>query len=593
LFFGLSAGASCANANETCSATEGDDDFTAEEEAEAMRLELLQRAHLRSRNTASPSPDPSEDGEEAWLGSAEEIADEDEEDITLQARQAPPPEQLTMISYNLYWWNVVMKHRFGNINDRIKKAKQGYNLDLIGFQECEDVDRIVHGAELEGFDFYQGPNKQWANPAPLAWNAQVFEKLDGPDYKIVAHDRYGARVLTWVRLKHKHTGTTIFFGNTHGPLGNCGWTLGRNWMDGVTENRQPGDLSFIMGDFNCMTGTPAMQKLHENFPYRVDAGIDQIMSDVLDAEWGDGKSGSKCGWPSDHPLVKATFTLTKLGPPLQCEDYGKWPNLDNGVTCRNCTALVIAKHYGGRCDTYCESFGHVCMGAWEEAFEGCGIKSVHTCNEVIGGTSDILCQCSNAGHLLTTSTTTTTTITTVTTTTFTTVTGKPATAIIQPDPVDALYSGDTIYLKASNGMHVTVEPNSFTHAFWNQRGTWQGFKVHKDPDDGTALRQGDAVFLEAHTGKYLLVRKGHVNATGDERKERCRLLVEKQQSDNNNDPQLFDGDTIFLMAQTGKFVSVENALVLAHYNKLMPEEGFILESDNGTARKAKGETSRS
>lgn len=67
--------------------------------------------------------------------------------------------------------------------------------------------------------------------------------------------------------------------------------------------------------------------------------------------------------------------------------------VDNGVTCGNCMALVLAEKYGGRCDQYCESFGQVCVKAAEEQEENCEVKYEVPCNQAITGTSDILCQC--------------------------------------------------------------------------------------------------------------------------------------------------------------------------------------------------------
>ena len=131
-----------------------------------------------------------------------------------------------------------------------------------------------------------------------------------------------------------------------------------------------------------------------------------------------------------------------LGP-----TFATWQlQVDNGVTCGNCMALVLAKPYGGRCDRYCESFGQVCIMAAEEQEENCEARSFHVfifykieppfcfshrsykqsflrqhqstghgffvafgcsppvgdsqvkyevpCNQPIEGTSDILCQCS-------------------------------------------------------------------------------------------------------------------------------------------------------------------------------------------------------
>ena len=71
---------------------------------------------------------------------------------------------------------------------------------------------------------------------------------------------------------------------------------------------------------------------------------------------------------------------------MQCRTNPRWskgqvapwdregsPEVDNGVTCGDCMALVLAEKYGGRCDRYCESFGQVCIMAAEEQEENCEV----------------------------------------------------------------------------------------------------------------------------------------------------------------------------------------------------------------------------
>mmetsp|Transcript_7918 Transcript_7918/g.18216 ORF Transcript_7918/g.18216 Transcript_7918/m.18216 type:complete len:606 (+) Transcript_7918:86-1903(+) len=79
--------------------------------------------------------------------------------------------------------------------------------------------------------------------------------------------------------------------------------------------------------------------------------------------------------------------------PACCAPFGKWPSVDRDVTCGDCRALVLTAPYGGRCDHYCKSFGHVCVAAEEESDEGCDVKSKHACDEEIRDTSDMLCTC--------------------------------------------------------------------------------------------------------------------------------------------------------------------------------------------------------
>jgi hypothetical protein len=312
--------------------------------------------------------------------------------------------EVTIVSYNLYWWNIQANNRWGALYDRITKQMP---FDLIGFQECEDVARIIDKSGLEDFDFYQGPNKPKNNPAPIAWNEKLFTKLAGPSEKWVASDGYGGRYMVWVRLQHKASGVSVFFANTHGPLGNCGSTLGNNWVAGIRENKDANDVVFVTGDYNCWTGTSAMkllkQELNDDGVNDVDAGIDQILTDfgLYQKESGGGKLE---GWPSDHPLVKGTFGIGPTPPPtpqptpaptvaLECAPFDQWPNVAGSVTCENCMALVRTSPYSGSCDNYCKSFNHVCVAAAEEVNNNCDIKYASSCDDEITGTSDMLCTC--------------------------------------------------------------------------------------------------------------------------------------------------------------------------------------------------------
>merc|ERR1712187_8307 len=91
-----------------------------------------------------------------------------------------------------------------------------------------------------------------------------------------------------------------------GPLGNCDSELGANWVSAVNDNKQQGDLAFMTGDFNCGSGSAAMNRIQGAFADGVDVGIDHVLADVAP----DAGSGSRNGSPSDHPLVKGSFTLS-------------------------------------------------------------------------------------------------------------------------------------------------------------------------------------------------------------------------------------------------------------------------------------------
>mmetsp|Transcript_116386 Transcript_116386/g.370246 ORF Transcript_116386/g.370246 Transcript_116386/m.370246 type:complete len:229 (-) Transcript_116386:54-740(-) len=87
-------------------------------------------------------------------------------------------------------------------------------------------------------------------------------------------------------------------------------------------------------------------------------------------------------------------------PMGDCDDFSKWPNVDNGVTCGSCKALVVAEEFGNVCATYCESFGHKCAAAQEETDEDCEVAEEGSCDKPIApGSSDILCTCTRTGEM--------------------------------------------------------------------------------------------------------------------------------------------------------------------------------------------------
>ncbi|CAE7241033.1 unnamed protein product [Symbiodinium pilosum] len=92
------------------------------------------------------------------------------------------------------------------------------------------------------------------------------------------------------------------------------------------------------------------------------------------------------------PTTSTSVTTTSLFE-LSCADFGNWPDVDKGVTCGNCTALVLTAPHGGRCRTFCSSFGHICVAAAEEENENCEVKTRKSCDDDISGTSDMLCTC--------------------------------------------------------------------------------------------------------------------------------------------------------------------------------------------------------
>merc|ERR1711990_798102 len=112
------------------------------------------------------------------------------------------------------WWNL-----FGNqhgANGAAGKNMQAYGpYDLMGFQECEDINWVLQDAKNAGMPgtytehhIYEGSVN-----VCMAYNSNVFDELGyGRDF--VAEDRkdmhYAKRVAHWVRLRHKQSGKIVF-----------------------------------------------------------------------------------------------------------------------------------------------------------------------------------------------------------------------------------------------------------------------------------------------------------------------------------------------------------------------------------------------
>eukprot|EP00435_Cladocopium_sp_Y103_P035348 s1793_g9.t1 len=126
--------------------------------------------------------------------------------------------------------------------------------------ECDDVTRVLVGSNLTHFDYFAP-----GGDAPLAWRADRFQRLGDGGSVQVAQDKYGARMVNFVRLMDKVSKEVIFFANTHGPLGQCalpdGGEVAANYLKAINDFKQPDDRVVFTGDFNCGSSDPPLQEL--------------------------------------------------------------------------------------------------------------------------------------------------------------------------------------------------------------------------------------------------------------------------------------------------------------------------------------------
>jgi len=131
-----------------------------------------------------------------------------------------------------------------------------------------------------------------------------------------------------------------------------------------------GDFACPAGARGCTLGTSYIQRRHVLQRARAQALEMEELDEEVAEEVGANRSGSEC-----------------------CVPFSQWPNVDNGVTCGGCKALVLTQPYSGSCGSYCASFGHVCVAAAEERAESCAEAYAGSCGTPISGTSDMLCTC--------------------------------------------------------------------------------------------------------------------------------------------------------------------------------------------------------
>lgn len=182
-------------------------------------------------------------------------------------------QTLKVLTYNLFWWNLMERRRGenGRAGRKIAATNAPEAYDFMGFQESKDVDRIMRDARRNGLpDEYETLSLVWEDRAlGMAYRSTVWTLLDD-GHEDVGEDRrdqyYGRRAVLWGRFKHT-SGLTAFFINHHGPLpvsagGSCaGAATAYNIMRVIAQNSKPGDAVVLVGDFNAQKHSSRVKAL--------------------------------------------------------------------------------------------------------------------------------------------------------------------------------------------------------------------------------------------------------------------------------------------------------------------------------------------
>jgi len=224
------------------------------------------------------------------------------------------------MTYNLYWWNL-FGHQFRNVNGGsagklIASGNGGVAYDFMGFQECEDVGRVLRDGGLDGtFSGIVGDHA-----VAMAYRKGAWEVLaHGMDE--VAEDRpehwYGKRGAMWARFRHRQTGKTVLFVNHHGPLpvgtgGKCGrHATAWNLLKTIAAHAEESDGIVLVGDFNADAGTLTVKevesRMHRVYTGTSFGGVDHVFSNCGGARVISRKNLG--GGGSDHDALDVVIEL--------------------------------------------------------------------------------------------------------------------------------------------------------------------------------------------------------------------------------------------------------------------------------------------
>lgn len=194
------------------------------------------------------------------------------------------------LSYNLFWWNLYgQRHgNGGSASKLIQQANLEEPIDVIGFQECDDVGRVMQDALMQLDMSTYSP----IDSVAIAFRSAAWELVnDGFDE--VAEDKhingqyFGRRVVVWVRLRHRVSGLVLLFVNHHGPLpinsgGQCEVATAYNLLRAIGLHAHPHDMIVLLGDFNAdptsVTVTELSKFLVHAFNGNSFGGIDHMFT---------------------------------------------------------------------------------------------------------------------------------------------------------------------------------------------------------------------------------------------------------------------------------------------------------------------------
>lgn len=225
--------------------------------------------------------------------------------------------RIKVLTYNLFWWNL-FGQRGGNGNSAgrlIAAANRPDVYDFMGFQECDDVNRVLRDSGLTGTHAAFSPGRAVA----VAYRTAAWELLESGQEDVAEDQKsqyYGRRSATWGRFRHRQTGRGVLFMSHHGPLqvgsgGQCGGeSTAYNLVRLAARKAAKGDAVVLVGDFNSGTGSSTLRVLDAQL-YRTTSGsafggIDLVYSNCVDAVVSSRNLGNG---GSDHDAIDAVLRV--------------------------------------------------------------------------------------------------------------------------------------------------------------------------------------------------------------------------------------------------------------------------------------------
>lgn len=224
------------------------------------------------------------------------------------------PIHLKVLTYNLFWWNLYGVRK-GNGASASMLIKNAGDLDMMGFQECEDPARVLREAGLtEKYNIFPGDGSK-TSAICMAYHKERWFLL-GQGMEVVASDDLGGRSVQWMRLKHG-SGLTAFFMNHHGPLpvnsgGKCGGpATAFNMLHVLKSHTMPEDVIILVGDFNANGQSQTIQhlewRLSRVYNGLMGGGIDNIFTNLNGRTVSETSNLGDGG--SDHDALSVVFKI--------------------------------------------------------------------------------------------------------------------------------------------------------------------------------------------------------------------------------------------------------------------------------------------